>query len=338
MTVTIKDVAKHAGVSISTVSRVLNNNYPVKPEIRERVERAVLECGYKVNALAGGLRSSNSKLIVVAIPGVINTLYMELVKGVQKVADEKDYTLVIVDTGENDEKERKVLESLLKWHIKGLIIAPCSPTPDVLFAMERSDVSVVVVDRDVSSFIETDRVIWENYTTSRKLTRHLIEMGHKKIGLICAQNRFSVGFDRMNGYLDELIDNGITPKKEYYDNRNFDLDEAYETAKRMMQSADPPTAYIGISYYGAKAVMKAATDLGLKIPDDISIASFSNLELNDYYVPKITNVEENLCAMGERAAKILFDRIEHGEKDEKENVVMSSKLTLRDSVKDITQG
>lgn len=336
MAVTIKDVARHAGVSISTVSRVLNKNYPVKDEIKERVEKSVLECGYKPNALAGGLRSKNSKIIAVAIPGVANTFYMEIVRGIQKVSYERDCTLVIVDTGEDEEKERKILENLLGWQLNGLIIAPASPTPDVLEKMENSGVSVVIVDRDIDSFINTDRVVWENYETSRKITRYLIEHGHKNIGLICAQNRFPVGFDRVNGYLDELKSHGITPRGEYYDNTNYNIDEAYETVKKMMTGDEPPTAYIGISYFGTKAVMKAARDLGLKIPDDISLVSFSKFDLNDYYLPRITNVDEDLCEMGERAAEILFERLESNNiEDDVKKLILSAEITVGDSVKEL---
>ncbi len=336
MAATIKDVARCAEVSISTVSRVMNRNYPVSDEVREKVERAIEKTGYKTNALAGGLRTKTSKLIAIAIPGVANTLYMEIVRGVQKVADERNYTLVVVDTGEDDEKEQKVLDNLLTWQINGLIIAPASPKPKALKDIKKSNINVVVVDRDVGEYVNTDRIIWKNYETARKLTKHLIENGHEKIALICAQNRFSVGFDRKRGYLDELKANGIEPQKELYDNTNFSIDEAYETARTLMESDDPPTAYIGLCFYCTKAIMKAARDLGLRIPEDVSVASFSKFDLNEYYYPKITNVEEDLCEMGEKAARLLFDRIDEGAvSKETKTIVMTADMVARDSVKNI---
>ena len=332
MSVTIKDVAKRANVSISTVSRVLNHNYPVSKEARERVEQAIKECGYTMNALAGGLRSNNSKLIAVAIPGVAHSSFMELVRGLQKETDRRDCTLVIVDTGENEEVEKKVLENLLMWRISGLVIAPSCKRPLVVKEMLRQGIKVVVVDRDIRKYVETDCVLWENYETARRVIRYFLEMGHRKIALVCAQNKFTLGVDRVRGYLDELEVAGIIPPDEYYINRNSNYEEAYETAKRMMTSDNPPTAYLANSYFCTRGIIKAACELNLKIPDDISVISFSKFETNDYMTPKITTVEQNVCEMGEMAGRLLFERFDNEVAPLKE-IVIHSELVKRDSVK-----
>lgn len=303
---TIKDVATLAGVSITTVSRVLNNNYPVSKKTQKKVLDAVKQCDFSINSLASTLKSKKSKLIGLAIPGIVHGSFMQLATGLKEIVEKNGDSLIIIDTNDDEVGEKKALTILRERMVDGVVLVSSSYSTTEVDKLKKSGIKVVLADRIINNTTEYDSVVWNNYDTTVEMVERLIEMGHQRIGIVCAQNRFNVGKERLAGYIDTLKKHNILPLSEYYDNKNSNLEEAYETVLKMFELENPPTALIGLSYFCCKGILKASLEKGYKIPKDISVINFGGIDINEYYKPQISTAEQDLAAMGREAGKMLF--------------------------------
>ena len=333
MGATIKDIAKMANVSVSTVSRVINNNYPVSSEIRERVERIMQESQYRPNAVARSLRSNKTHMVALIIPELSNLFFTRAVEGIERELTKCGYSCAIASSERNKEKEIELIEMFLERRIDGLIIAPADLSGESIKYCINSGVQVVLFDRNIPE-LKKNKVLWNNIKGAYSLTKHLIEKGHQKIAVINVSLENANGKDRLEGYRQALTEAGIVERKEYITKSNFCEEDAYMSAKALFQLPDPPSAVFCANEIVLNGTLSALQDLELKVYEDVSVVAFGSCECNRFITTKITTVEQDCMEMGKQAGNLL-KHILNQEYEENSVIVLDTKLVKRDSVKTI---
>jgi DNA-binding LacI/PurR family transcriptional regulator len=331
--VTIEDVARLAGVSNSTVSRVLNKKEYVKESTREKVFNAVGELGYKPSRIARSLRANVSQIIGLIISDIQNPFFTSLVRAVEDVAYSHNYSLLLCNTDEDPEKEKLYVELMLSERVSGVIITPTREYDCPVQKLLEMHIATVCVDRQVLD-CETDSVVSDNVESSFKLVEHLIDHGHQRIGALFGPSDITTFRERLTGYRDahsqydlpvdeSLIAQGI-PKEL----------EGYELANQLLDLPEPPTAIIAGNNLMALGAIHAIKDRKLSLPGDISIVSFDDREWAQLITPTITVASQPTYEMGREAAELVMRRLEN-EDSPVEHVVLESEIIFRESVRSI---
>jgi DNA-binding LacI/PurR family transcriptional regulator len=328
--VTIEDVAELAGVSNSTVSRVLNNKEYVREETREKVYDAVRQLGYKPSRIARSLRANASKIIGLLISDIQNPFFTSLVRAVEDISKQNGYSLILCNTDEDPEKEEQYIDLMISERVSGVIITPTREYNCPIEKLLDVNIATVCVDRRVLD-CDIDSVISDNKTSSYKLIKHLIENGHYRIGALLGSSEITSFRERLEGYkkahseFDLLIDPQLimqdVPKKEL----------GYLLTKQLLQLDDSPTAIIAGNNLMALGALQAIKEKDLVIPNDISLVSFDNQDWTELINPSITVASQPTYEMGKQAAELVIRRIDD-ENHTIKNVVLESEIIFRDSV------
>lgn len=313
MGVNIKDVSEAAGVSIKTVSRVLNNERYVRPATRDRVEQAMATLGFRPSAAARALAGGRSFQIALMCSNPGPYYLHGLLAGLRGPCAKEGVRLMVhayeLDAPELGADVRTLLRQMSP---DGVILTP--PIADhepVLDALERAGTPYV----RISPGVQVDRspaVAIDNEAAAREMTRALIRLGHKRIGFIVGHRAYAVSNQRLAGYLDALREAGIALDLELVQQGWFDFASGEKAAERLLSLDEPPTAIFAASDDMAAGVLACAHRRGLRVPDDLSIAGFDDTDLAQLLWPPLTTVRQPIKEMAERAAALLFDRAEPG--------------------------
>lgn len=301
----ITDVAKRAGVSISTVSRVLNNTgYPVKPETRQRVLEAVNELGFRPNDLARGLLLKKSRTIGLIIPDVSNPYYPELSLGVEATASGHGYSVIFCNTSRQADKLEHYVDVLLQKRADGIIIAGGGTDfAPVSQALSDFDIEVTVIGRHNLPF---PSVQIDNVRAAYEVTSHLANLGHERIAFISGPlNRTSV-HDRLEGYRASLEERGIERDDRLLREGQFEAESGYSAGLSLLEGGYRPTAIFAANDRMAIGAMAAAADLGMSVPGDLSVVGFDDISMASYVRPTLTTVALHGYEMGATAMGLLL--------------------------------
>lgn len=331
--ITIKDIAQQAGVSISTVSRVINGNYPVRQEVREKVEKVMKELNYRPNAIARSLRSNKTNLVALVVADLSNRFFMEIAKGLEQEISSMGYQLVIASSDGDSKKERRMLEALTERRIDGLVIAASDSSGDNIKMCLNQGVPVVLIDREIKG-VTTNQILWKDFDNSYRLVRLLILKGHRKIAIVNVILSNPNGNNRLLGYKQALEEAGIPIRDEFISPSNFSTSQAYKFVKQVMQEEDRPTALYCANNIMLEGALQALRELELKIYEDVSVVAFGSLECNKYITPQITSAEQDSFSMGCQAGRIL-SQLFSGKGIYSTQVVLDSEIIERGSVKEI---
>ena len=330
---TIRDIARQAGVSIATVSRVVNNNYPVSDKTQHLVKKAMEELDYRPNANARSLRNRKTCLIALVIADLSNRFFMDAAKGLEAIIADSNYNLIIASSGGEIKKEQKLIDSLLEMRIAGLVIACIDKNPKRLFTCESMGVPVVLIDRKVES-INTNQVLWDNQDGAYQLARHLIDCGHKRIAMVNVSLKNSNGQERLEGFMRALRESGISPAKGLISKSNFRQEEAYDFVMKVMNLPAAPTAIFCANNIMLEGTLKALRKLHLKVYDDVSVVVFGNPECNNYLDRRITAATQDTWTMGQTAGKVICDLLGNNH-IHKTQIVLKTEIVFGESVKKI---
>jgi LacI family transcriptional regulator len=303
----IKDVADKAGVSIATVSRVLNNNPRVKASLRERTLRAISDLGYQPSGIARNMRSQSVRVIGLVISDIQNPFFTSLVRAVEDVAYENQYTVLLCNSDEDIQKEQLYVDVLSRERVAGVIIVPtgkdcCSPLLNLRMP-------VVMADRIVPG-ITTDAVVLDNVAGAYAATQHLIELGHRRIGLVGAPVGVSVGIERRKGYEKALRANKIKLDESLIHAGNFKEQGGYEATRALLERDPRPTAIFAVNNLMTMGAFQAISEKGLRVPDDISMIGFDDMPWLALLTPPLTAVRQPTYEIGAQAARLLFARLQ----------------------------
>jgi LacI family transcriptional regulator len=337
---TIRMVAEKANVSVTTVSRVINGNYPVSPEARASVEKAINDLGYRPNVVAQSLKSGKTKMIGVVIANIANKFFMELVQGVETVVGKEGYHLIICSTDNNPQKELELLRMLKERMVDGIIAASCNDDGSVFKQLIDTGTPVALVDRRVPN-LKADFILEDNYSAVYKIVKYLIDNGHERIGILLGLEHLSMNQERFAGYRDALKENGIKLNKRYIIKGEFNTSKVHASFYNMLKNLskdERPTALLACSGPMAEGVMRAVEDLGLSIPEDISLVSYGTLS-SSLIKPKITAISQKNFDMGVEAGKLVLKRLKEQSLNKKHRkfteIIINNEVIFGNSVKNI---
>lgn len=336
---TLKEVAKEAGVSITTVSRVINGSNKVNGETRERVQKAMLQLDYQPNRVAQRLRTSGgrSKLLGLIIPDIQNQFYSNIVRGIEDVTYGHDYAVILCNSDENPNKERFYLEVLRSESVDGIILPPIHQFGEEIENLIDLGIPIVCVDRKLMRK-NVDTVVIGNEKGGYDAVSHLVELGHKKIAILTSSLQFSSFAERQKGYERALKENGIEiDKRLIKEGDPRSLETARSLTEELLDLDEPPTAIFATNNLMTLGVLEALNKHNLRIPEDISIVGFDDLPWAKAISPPLTAVKQPAYEMGKKAAELFFKRVEDPSIESVE-VVLEAKLIIRESTAKITKG
>src|SRR6266516_6454058 len=310
MRVTLHDVANHAGVSTMTVSRVINDSPRVSLETRRRVQASIAKLGYVPNRLARGLIQRKTGAFGVIVPDVANPFFTLVVRGVEQVAWRADQHVILCDTQGNLERERGYLEDMVAFQVAGVLIAPVGDrSRPQLRLLTRNNVPFVLIDRSIAGF-DGDLVQGDSVAGARQLIEHLIELGHRRIGMITESPDVSTARDRLQGYREALERGGIELDPELVaESSTIDPDAAAEATLRLLALDEPPTAIFAVNNIAVVGVVEAARRRNLEIPDDLALVCFDDIEHVSRLYPFLTVMAQPAETYGTIATQLLLDRL-----------------------------
>jgi LacI family transcriptional regulator len=331
-TTTIRDVAQAAGVSISTVSRVLNNKDDVAPETYQKVQEVIDELGYTSSLAARGMRSRRMNVIGLVMPDVGDPFSIQVMKGVSRAIAELDHDLIVYTGGEfkkesSADRERRFVSLLGGGITDGVIVV----TPATARFPTASP--VVVVDPNVESH-DCPAVIATNRDGALAAMEYLIGLGHRRIGFISGRPELQSALRRLQGYKDGLARADIPLDPDLIQTGDYSSKTGFACAQRLLNLSDPPTAIFASNDQSATGAIEASHEAGLRVPDDISVVGFDNIPEVAYTHPGLTTVDQCIDRMGYIATEMLVSLIE-GENLDSNVYKVPTRLIVRDSCRTI---
>jgi DNA-binding LacI/PurR family transcriptional regulator len=330
--VTIIEVAKHAGVSKSTVSRVIRGEYSsVNPVTRDRVMQAINELGYEKNAIAGSLRTNETKMIMLIIPDIVNAFWPEVARGVQDALEINGYTMVLSCSDWERSKEQRLLMQARNGLFDGIIINPASISEKEL--LDCKIPSVILGYHEF--FPEIDMVGNDTARGTELVLNHLYELGHRKIGFICGVSMRSTSNRRINSYMEFMKKKDIEIERDYILQCHYGQENGYDAMKQLMTLQEPPTAVYAGNDILAIGALKAAKELGISIPGSCSLAGMDDIYSSSVTSPTLTTVAKEKYKVGWQAAVFLLDRIRSKEGFIPRKILFPPTLVKRESTGNI---
>ncbi len=308
---TQKDVAHRAGVSRSTVSYVLNDQtelkIPISDETRQRVLKAIAELGYEPDARAQSLRLGHTNIVGVIIPAIQNPFFWQILSGISDGLEEAGYSLYLSHHPLDLQQEASTIRQLRRQPVDGFILLAAAKylMPRLADYLRKAGRPVVEI---TASKAEFDHVFHSYNSGTYALMEHLLALGHRRIGFVYGVNREVQGFDRLLVYREVLEKAGLSENNRFEAHCGEELEDAYQAAYDLLNRPDRPTALLVINDMLAIAAMRAATDLGLTIPGDLSVASFDDIPFSSYTLPRLTTVSGKAKESGIDAVRLLLKR------------------------------
>lgn len=329
--VTRNDVARMAGVSAATVSYVLNKGpRPVSAETRERVLRVIHDLDYKPNAVARNLRMQRTSTLGMLLPDIQNPFYAEVTRGVEAIAFENGYKVILCHSGYSIERELDYIETLQMERVAGVIWIPSAANMEPYENLVANHIPTVVIDRSLIGY-KVPSVVADNYRGGYIATEHLIKLGHRRIAAITRPVEMSHSQKRIQGYIAAHEHYGIPFDQQLIVPGGYWLENGRQAFNRLMQITPRPTAIFAYNDIMAIGSLRAAHQSGLSVPKDISIVGFDDIPQADFTCPSLTTVSMPIFDMGRRGSQLLL-RLIAGEKIPTENEPpMDVKLVVRES-------
>ncbi|MGL5641879.1 MAG: LacI family DNA-binding transcriptional regulator [Paraclostridium sp.] len=329
--VTIKDVAKKAGVSISTVSRVINDSKPVTDEVKQKVLDVIKETGYVPNPLARSLVTKKSQLIGVIIPEVSDSFVSELVNGIEEVAKMYDYDILLANTYSDKDQELKSINLLRAKQVEGIVMMSWRVDEEHLDYIQNCGIPAVYVSKTARNY-DVYSVSISNTDATYDMTKYLIDKGHKKIAFVMTSEDDTVlETERYVGFEKAMKDGNLEIDKALVKNAGTTYDYGYAKMKEMLDEGNVPEAVFVTGDEAAIGALNAICDAGYKVPEDISVAGFNDAKIAAMYRPKLTTVHQPLYDMGAVAIRMVIKMIDK-EVLENKKVELPYRIVERESV------
>jgi LacI family transcriptional regulator len=308
----IRDVAKHAGVAIATVSAALNESASVSEETRKRVWAAVEAVGYTPNAVARSLRLGKSRLIGLAMSDISNPFCGAMVRTMESAANAAGYSIIVCTTDDDVKREHTVLAQLRAQHVAGIILSPVGRKADYAGLLEsRNFPPMVTVDHKVPG-LAVDFVGVDNRAAARMLTQYLLRLGHRRIAMITGTPGVWTAEERLAAFLETMQAADAPVDPSMCVSGNYRGDAAYEVAKPMMMSSDRPTAIVGANNVMALGALQAILDLGFHCPADVSLVGIDDVPWGGLVRPRVTTSAQPVADIASAATACLLERMTAG--------------------------
>lgn len=304
---TIHDVAKEAGVAPITVSRVINNSGYVSDKVRSKVNQAIDELGYVPNVLARSLRSKRTNTIALVFTDITNPFFNTIARGVEDSASSAGYNVIFCNTDESEELEHKCIHLLLQKQVDGILLVPADTYSKSINTIQNQKTPVVVIDRKVP-YDNVDIVLGDSEGGAYLITKHLIELNHQRITIISGPKGISTAEDRINGYIKAMEQFGLSHYIDYHYGKFSQL-SGKDITQSIFSRQLKPTAIFAANNLIAIGALASLREMGMHVPDDVSVVSFDGIPQHLTVIPFLTTVDQPSYEIGKKAAELLFSRI-----------------------------
>ena len=328
---TMRDVARLAGVSTSTVSAVLNASVPVSAARKKRVMEAMAALDYHPDAIARGLKTGKTNAIGVVVPDITNAFYPEVVRGVEDAARRAGYAVLLCDSNEDAANEDAHLVTLFSRRVDGVLLACCGNST-AYATMVRRRFPMVFVDRIPPAATE-GTVSSDNVQAGYAATRHLLELGHERIAMLAGNTALSPHHDRLEGFRKAMQEAHLPIRDEYLACGELQIQNGIEATQRLLKLMSPPTAIMVSNNKLLLGVLQSLDENRIPVPQQVSILGFDDFIWNRYFSPSITSIAQSTYEMGRRSFELLL-QIMHRKKGERlpeKHIRLAVELRLRNS-------
>ena len=334
--ITIKDIAKALGLSTSTVSRALRGSHEISSDTKKMVIEYAEQFNYRPNPIALSLKERRSHSIGVVVCEIANNFFSQAINGIESIAYNRGYHVIISQSHESYEREIVNVEHLASRSVDGLLVSLSTETERIAHFKNLHDKGFPIVFFDrITDEIETHKVVADNYKGAYDATQHLIDMGYKRIAHLSSASHLSISKERLEGYKAALKDNKITLNEQHIKNCNHGgmiYKELEDAVKSLVNLKDKPDAIFSAGDRLTVSCLSALKAIGLKVPDDIALVGFSNSPLVELLNPSLTAVKQPAFEMGQVATELLIKLIESKRAvTEFETVVLQTEIIVRDS-------
>lgn len=328
---TIRDVARVAGVSTATVSATMTGSSPVSAALQERVRAAVDSVGYRPDAIARSLRRGETRMLGLLLADITNPFTTAVVHAMEAAAHARGYSLMLCNSDEDVTKERAYLDLLRAHRADGVMLMPVGFGQEYGQRVRRAlDCPAVLVDRTIPE-LTLDAVTVDGAAGTHQAVAHMIELGHRRIGILTGPGGVSASDERLAGYARALAEAGIGPDPNLVRDGNFRQEPAFAATLDLLRGPHPPTALFACNNLMAIGMMRAVAELGLRCPQDLSVACFDDFDWVEAFRPRLTTVAQPTDRIGATAVAMLLDRIGGKHAQEPRRVQLQPRLVLRDS-------
>ncbi len=338
---TIRDVARLAGVSLATVSRVLSDgDYPVSAELKQRVRDAVAQLGYVPNTVARSLRQDVSRDIGLVIPNISNPFYLQTMLGINDALNKKDYSLILCNTMRNAQQERVYLRQLFERKVRGIILSSVDENADIVEGYGKKGMKFVLLDQKING-MESTGINFDSRAGARMATEHLISLGHSRIAFATMPMTRWTRTEMHMGYRDALVLAGLgydprlvyerMPEKlaAYAD---FELEAGKMIAESFLADGCPATGIVCINDMLAIGLIKTLKSKGIRVPEDVSVFGFDDIPFASTFEPSLSTVHYPAIETGRLAAMMLMDTLESGSGEMPVSMQLAPSLVIRETV------
>jgi LacI family transcriptional regulator len=335
--VNLKQLAKILNLSISTVSKALRDSHEIGDATKLRVLAKAKEMDYTPNPFASGLRRNKSKTIAVVVPEVANNYFALAINGIERIAQENDYHVLIYLTHEDIEKEKGIMKHLENKRVDGVLMSVTMNTSNQthLTDFQQKGIPIVFFDR-ICHEIETAKITTDDYISGINATKHLIENECKDIAFLSLGDDISIMQKRKSGYLEELLKNNMEPKPERVVKCGNDDEMNYELIKKLLSGKNKPDGIFASVEKLAITTYQVCRELNINIPKEVKIICFSNLETASLLSPSLSTITQPAYNIGKTAAEVMFKYLDKNKTYiPNENIVLQSTLHIRQSSQNI---
>jgi LacI family transcriptional regulator, repressor for deo operon, udp, cdd, tsx, nupC, and nupG len=323
----IQHVAKQAGVSVATVSRVLNRQNTVSSKTRIKVEDAIKKLNYEPSMLGRNLRNSESRILLILIPTISNPFYLEIIKGIENVAISQNYNILLCETDSNPERENIYFDLVRTKKADGIISMDPAVNVETLTKLAEKHAIIQCSEYTIDSGIPYITI--DNEESSYRAVKHLTTIGHKKIALINSDEKYLYASQRRLGYQRALEEQGIPVNQDFIiHTQQLGFEYGQQAMKKLLNLEDRPTAVFAVSDLLAIGALKEINNNGLLVPKDIAVVGFDNIDFSNMTNPTLTTIAQPMFKMGTMAAKMLINQIQG---KEVESIILDHELVIRGS-------
>lgn len=323
----IQQVAKQAGVSVATVSRVLNGQNKVAMKTKQKVEEAIKQLNYEPSMLGRNLRNSESRIVLILIPTISNPFYFEIIKGIENMALSQNYSILLCETDSKPEKEDIYFDLVRKKMADGII--SMDPAVNVETLKELAEKYAIIQCSEYGGGIGIPFVTIDSEEASYRAVKHLIQIGHRKIALMNTDEKFLYARERKAGYQRALTECGIPVIDDYIlYTHQLGFEHGQMAMKKILALPDRPTAVFAVSDLLAIGALKEINAAGLHVPNDVAVVGFDKIDFSNMTNPTLTTIAQPMYKMGSVAARMLIDLIRGEQVD---SVILDHELIIRES-------
>ncbi len=328
---TIYEIAKKLGVSTATVSRALNNKGYVRRELKEQILATAEELGYVPNSLARSLASGLTKVISLIVPDIVNSFFALVARGVEDMAYNHGYSLIICNTDGLKAKERKYVRIARERQVDGIIFIGSIVSKDYLEELVQARIPIVIADRYVDG-LNVDMVVNDNLKGAKDAVSHLIRLGHQAIATIRGPQNTQTGIDRYIGYVEAMEEHFLQIRPEWVRDGDYKERSGYIETRRLLDLEERPTAIFAANDLMALGALTAIEEANLQVPQDIAVVGYDDIPLAAKVRPRLTTVAQPKYELGQQAMERLIWRLSNGDVEKRaETMVLQPRLVIRES-------